>query len=831
LEKPAEDEDARSTASGFYHDDPFEYASDCQGKDTIERPRETYVYRTKDLVYLDEGYKYTLLDSRSDEKNSALQDELLDHAEEELKEDIRAGMPQPPSQAERNEAIQWLMQDPDRYTGPEQLWVKLWIFHGDEDVIAGLQERTSLFVMTAGSLEEVSASDYWSVEYCVDGRTVTSREAEMAMQYPGLWAWKCIPLSMPGDGSSQSLKPAFEFFEERPTNTTSDDDLAKDLVRARSVEKTPLSTFGLIKNWLSNCVKNHPRCNRGWAPSPTRLIKVLDADGDPVAKLVDSAHELVGAEFDVDTYAILSHSWGPDRSVISTLTIDNQQELKHSIDVSTLCPSFQDAIAITRGIGLRYIWIDALCIIQDSSDDWQHESAMMSAYYQGCLVMISAFSSISASERILRTRDLGPTTSIQIDGHQLGIRRLLQNATSVASHLETNHYSVREKIAHRPLSERAWTFQEYASAPRIIHFTTEQVIWQCETCLASEDGQYTMSSNTLPATALEKARKQRDKWYKDKDKDKDKGNKNRVRRPTLVSAGWYDIVEKYTARRITFTADILPALAAIAQQMHIVTNATYCAGLWKGGPNTLFYNLLWETDTYHDTAPLPAHNGSPSWSWSSIRGKIGFMVDNDMYRIPKPHDPKILDMCITLTSPDFKHGKVERGVLELEGWHHVYTGPNTFADFHAHGRKARFEQNDDAENARRQKFDTPESYLNPIPQLSTMHMSCISEADESWNEDQNTRHYGIGKLDIPNGGYDWQSGEHVVLFVSEYNEVSEPASENFSSEQCYLVLRRCESELRDAVPMYRRVGCAVARYYALDVSVEREWTRGKIRIV
>ncbi|KAF2647024.1 HET-domain-containing protein [Lophiostoma macrostomum CBS 122681] len=819
--RATEDDDAASTTSGRSHDDPFEYASDCQGKDKVEGPRDTFVYRTKDLVYLDEGHQYDLLDSRGDEKNSALQDQIRDRAEEELKEDIRAGIVSSTSQAQRNEVIQWLMQDRSKYTGPEQLWVKSWIFHGDEEAIPGLQERTSLFALTAGSLEEVSDNAHWSVEYCVDGHTLTNRQAEMALQYPGLWASNFRTLSIPGDTSSHRLKPMFEFFQETCTRIFPDENPEKDSVRAKRVETDSSSTFGMIKDWLSTCVKNHTRCNRAWAPSPTRLVKVLDRNGNNMAKLVESTDELISGELDVDTYAILSHSWGANRSVISTLIVENQQELMHSINVSNLCPTFQDAITIARGIGLAYIWIDALCIIQNSTDDWQHESAMMSAYYQGCKVMISAFSSSSASDRILQSRDLGPMTRVEIHGRYLGIRRLLENADSVASHLENNTYSIRDKILRRPLSERAWTFQEYASAPRIIHFTRDQVIWQCETCLVSEDGQYSMSDNQLPETALEKARKRRDIWIKDK-------SKNRGNRPTLVSTGWYDIVEKYTARSITFAADILPALAAIAQQVHIVTNSTYCAGLWKGGPNTFYYNLLWETDKPHSTAPHPpprlAHNGSPSWSWSSIRGKISFTIWSDMHRIPKPYDPKILDISTTLTSSEFRHGKVESGTLDLEGWYHRYTGPSTFSHFYAHRRQVRIERND--ANEKRFALDGGDQYLNPLPELSTLG---VAEEEESWNDERTTKHYGIGELDVPEENYDWDSGEHIILYISEYSDIRNPDPDDPDSSQGYLILRRCESS--NTVPTYQRVGCACANYYTLEVNEERGWAMERIRII
>lgn len=313
-------------------------------------------------------------------------------------------------------------------------------------------------------------------------------------------------------------------------------------------------------------------------------------------------------------WAILRHSWGPDRSLISTLTSANMQDMQRKIDEATLCPSFQDAITITRGLALQYVSINAMCIIQDSPDDWHAESSRMAEYYEGAQIMISALLSSSAGDRMLHTRDHGPLATVVGDEQPLGVRRLLESAVSVTPYLQ-HSWSARENIAIQPLSKRAWTLQEYTMAPCIIHFTQEQIIWQCTTCLASEDNQYSIFDNELPETPLEKARKH-EPAYNDKMNPK-------LSRFSLTKIGWYDIIEKYTSRSITYTSDILPALSAIAEQVNFYTQLSYCAGLWKGVDDTFYYDLLWQTNKRHNS-PIRAENGSPSWSWSSIRGNIRF---------------------------------------------------------------------------------------------------------------------------------------------------------------------------------------------------------------
>jgi hypothetical protein len=172
------DGDANSLYSGCSHDDPFEDSHRLQGNDKIATPFETFIYKTPDILYSDEGYQYRTIDSRTDEKNNAVVAGLVELAEEELQEDLCAGFPPPPSSSKRNEAIQWLLQDPKKYTGPEQLWVKSWSDVGMTEDDSTLRERTTCFAFTAGSLEEVKGMTN-KFEYCLEGHVVARREAEL----------------------------------------------------------------------------------------------------------------------------------------------------------------------------------------------------------------------------------------------------------------------------------------------------------------------------------------------------------------------------------------------------------------------------------------------------------------------------------------------------------------------------------------------------------------------------------------------------------------------------------------------------------------------------
>jgi hypothetical protein len=411
------------------------------------------------------------LDPRCDEKISAIIAHLQERAEEEeeAKKDLCADLPPPMSSSKRNEAIQWLLQDPRKYPGAEQLWVKSWTYLGFTEGGANLRERTTSFSLSAGSLEDVNGDHGTArhIEYCIDGTVVARREAEMALQDPGLWAHKYNLLRMkqlkPAD---VYLRPAFEFFpsEDIQTSRKAEAHVDSNFLRAKNVPRDPRSAFALVKAWLSACLQNHRRCDRGYSVAPIRLIRVLTGDGKPIVQLVDSLDIVINESLLDIRWGVLSHSWGTDRSIISTLTLAKMEHMRRSIDELTLCPSFQDAITIARGLNLQFIWIDAMCIIQDSPEDWNVESSRMSDYYEGSQIMISALSSSSASDRMLHTRDYGPLATVVVDGNRLGVRRLLRNAVSVTPYLRY-YWSAREHITAQPLSKRAWTFLKYTMDP------------------------------------------------------------------------------------------------------------------------------------------------------------------------------------------------------------------------------------------------------------------------------------------------------------------------------------------------------------------------------
>jgi hypothetical protein len=158
---------------------------------------------------------------------------------------------------------------------------------------------------------------------------------------------------------------------------------------------------GFVKPWMDECVKTHEECREmqqlGFGDfSPTRLIDVGTMHQDTV-KLVDTR------ELSKPQYLTLSYCWG-DSNNKSKTTRANVEQRRESIQIAALSETIRDAISVTRHLGVQYLWVDAICIIQPDTenndgflDDWKIEAPKMASYYSNALCCISALSATNSS--------------------------------------------------------------------------------------------------------------------------------------------------------------------------------------------------------------------------------------------------------------------------------------------------------------------------------------------------------------------------------------------------------------------------------------------------
>lgn len=332
-------------------------------------------------------------------------------------------------------------------------------------------------------------------------------------------------------------------------------------------------------------------------------------------------------------YMTLSHRWNENNLI--RLTTVNYADFAHQIDKALLPKTFIEAMEVTRQLGMFYLWIDSLCIVQDSVDDWQRESSLMSGVYTGSWCNIAA------------TNAYGRDPGLYTDRDPREIRGcILKDPTfDTTFKVETDFYGSRnweESISKSPLMKRGWVLQETTLAPRTLHFGPDRLFWQCATQKASEDSPYDLRVNRM-------------RYYEDippEDEDDDMDFHG--------PPGWATVVHQYTRCQLTFPAkDKLVAISGIAKKYGAEDD--YVAGLWW---DDLLVQLTWRVfvrqKLYHDGLYQ-----APSWSWASTNKEVKYSWRRStLTRIQLVTE--LVDVEITPVSQD-SFGQVSSGRLRLRG--------------------------------------------------------------------------------------------------------------------------------------------------------------------
>ena len=334
---------------------------------------------------------------------------------------------------------------------------------------------------------------------------------------------------------------------------------------------------------------------------PTRLLDLgADGSGSGDACLIDTVVK------DVE-YLTLSYCWGQSTShpyVTTTATlIDNHRLVKYEDMPKTI----QDAFDITRALGVRYLWVDALCIIQDSRDDWHAEASKMGSIYSNALLTISAdlsedvdggcFNDIGRSQ----VKDFDDVVCISHDLDDGKRSRFYFYAPK-------NFKSASEGLLEdSPLAERGWTFQERAMSHRILHYTDHQLIWECREAYKTGDHRPGLISTWERLSTLCGSLSSA-------------GQRPASREDELIN--WYErIAQTYSKRQFTFWADRLPAIAGLARVAGQKINADYVAGTWTIG---IEFGLCWARAGQHLLPERQKMNG-PSFSWATLLAPVCWM--------------------------------------------------------------------------------------------------------------------------------------------------------------------------------------------------------------
>lgn len=229
-------------------------------------------------------------------------------------------------------------------------------------------------------------------------------------------------------------------------------------------EQGSAEQFSLLKSFMRHCDTRHDcmkpqEASMSPTNSPTRLIDV-GTDGKESIRLIKTDQD------EQYRYISLSHCWGQmsDDQRFCTYESNIKQRMAN-IPYDQMPATFRDAIRVTRAVGVRYLWIDSLCIIQKDAADWKTESGKMEDVFNNAYCTIAASSASSSLAGFLGPRQPRDTIRLATTSGPLYLAEAIDDfATDVEKSI---------------LNSRGWVFQERALSRRTIFFTSTQVYWEC----------------------------------------------------------------------------------------------------------------------------------------------------------------------------------------------------------------------------------------------------------------------------------------------------------------------------------------------------------------
>lgn len=351
-------------------------------------------------------------------------------------------------------------------------------------------------------------------------------------------------------------------------------------------------------SWLDQCTGEHESCIRSNDVEytlPARLIDVGDESTPPCICTSDKLDP-------TSKYVTLSHCWGMEKKV--TLNKDTLGPFQSCIPPEALSKTFNEAIIVTRRLreryGVRYLWIDSLCILQDSLDDWRQVAGSMADVYGNGWCNLAATSAPDGRSGLFTTREQNMTKPLIIQGPKM------------ESYLCVNADRWINNIDDAPLNQRAWVIQERLLSRRILHFARDEIFFECQAGRASEtffQGEPVANDFTTDGV---------------KDVLLGSVSRDKSELPPL-SEVWTTIIETVASGNLSYPGDKLIAFAGVAKQFqHIYGCGDYLAGLWK---EELERQLVWKTrygtDDLNDNQAMKSDiRRAPSWSWTALEADI-----------------------------------------------------------------------------------------------------------------------------------------------------------------------------------------------------------------
>jgi Heterokaryon incompatibility protein (HET) len=389
-----------------------------------------------------------------------------------------------------------------------------------------------------------------------------------------------------------------------------------------------------LKSWLYNCELNHPMCKPLGRYMPKRLIDVGSLGGRHPRLVMSEDLGNQGIR-----YATLSYCWG---NTNFCTTKENENSHKRELPFQLIPRTLQDALNLTRSLDLQFLWIDALCIVQDDYLEWEIEASRMQDIYSGSSITIAATDAADSSAGCFSPNPSKLDTASAF----LTITNIERNSEAI---VRVQPGDIRTSAEKSVLNTRGWVLQELVLSHRTVHCMHTGLYWECRSECRTETGlvfdRSTKHQSSIPVL------------------------------PDNIQIGatktWWKWIEKYSRRRFTFEKDRLPALSGIVRYYQMATKDVPILGLWEG---SFHQDLLWMriTKLTEKSEVTPHHlSNIPTWTWLSCPYEISYGLWNSFSKEEKPyqyiHDHvNLVEWEVIWTSEPFV-SEVRSSRLMLEG--------------------------------------------------------------------------------------------------------------------------------------------------------------------
>ena len=442
------------------------------------------------------------------------------------------------------------------------------------------------------------------------------------------------------------------------------------------------AAFNRIESWFKHCLAEDEGCRvQNTNFIPRRLVNVGS---------IDNPHVFLVELQEPAQYVGLSYCWGTNLDGVVTTTTSNLSKHFRDISLQSLPQTIQDAIAVCRATKMQYVWVDALCIIQDDGNDWETESAQMLNIYANSTFTIAVSEPDWCKKGFLGPQKYGsPTWQRSVETTVPAALGGPSNRIYIRTSDPTQELDYRLSAPISSLAKRGWCLQEAILPNRVVYFDGKELVWQCLQRTICECGHSTDLVSSI---------------YAELKVGLGHGKCSDMSYPPFnLYRSWENLLREYSLRHLTQATDKLVAISGLARlfsrathgRNNSVPNASthsrfssipeninrvdiipgdYCAGLWK---NRFIQGLSWNVGrkALHSTGrsqhTRQLQYCAPTWSWASIDGPVEYLYEIEAnvwkYTPAVKEHSQLLDVSLTYMNSENCLGPVISGYVMVNG--------------------------------------------------------------------------------------------------------------------------------------------------------------------